>query len=165
MTIERIAFLDTVIKERIVPMLKEVSTIAQVPLHGDGVYSFFTDKPRAPFVWLYPGSVGVIKQSSDLGIMSVTCYARYVLGYRKDGYIGSLQDYMWTLIPTIHQYFLENNGLCYLPNQVKPAHLRNVQLGEFSPFGVFDDGSDHVGMEMPINLSFHMVLNHVAQNS
>lgn len=152
MPIVSVVYLDEVVKERITGMIQEVATALDVPLRG--VYTYWTEKPIFPFCWLYPGESVEERTSTTTTIERYTIYARFVLGHQRDRIDGKWADALWTFLPTLRRYFRERRNLVYRDGQDIPANLKSADLGAFSPFGVFDDGTEHVGFETPIILTF-----------
>ena len=158
MTITVETYLETVIDERIVPMLKEVSA-ALIPAVKQ-VSRFANPKLDPPYWWVYPGGVSRAKPSAQTRTYTYTVNLRLVLGYaQQTGYNGQYEGYLWTWLPTIMTYFDARRSLVYLPGQEPPGasgwllDTDNVELLDIAPFGVFEDFL-HIGIELPILLPF-----------
>lgn len=152
MTITTVTYLDEAVSGRLVPMIAEVATALDVPMRG--VLTYWTDKPALPFCWLYPGESAEERRAVSEVTETYLVYARFVFGYRGDRIDGKWAKALWTFLPSFRRYFREKRDLIYQAGQTKPANLRGVEVGIFSPFGVFDDGTDHIGFEAPITLTF-----------
>lgn len=151
MAITKVLYLDTAIKQGVVPLLKEASTAFDIPFPGEQVHTLMTGKPPRPFWWVYPGASSSIRRAGDQGTETYIVYARLVLGLLTERYEGKWAEQLWMFLPTFRHFFEEHRDLRIAPNQTKL--VKDAALGEFSPFGVFEDGTEHVGLEAPITLT------------
>jgi len=158
MTMEIQGYLDSVIDERIIPMLKEVSSVFGVKQ----VTRFVNPKDTPPFFWVYLGGVSRTKPSAKTRVYTYTVNMRLVVGYSTSGYAGQHEGKLWFWLPTLMQYFDERRSLVFQAGQTPPKadgwllDAENVELSDISPFGVFED-HPHVGIEFSISLPFRNI--------
>lgn len=155
MTVTVETYLETVIDERIVPMLKEVSA-ALTPAVKQ-VSRFANPKLDPPFWWVYPGGLALTSVTHGRYTEIASINLRLVLGYaQQTGYNGQYEGYLWQWLPTVSHYLLERRGLVFQAGQSAPDHLepKDVLVGDFTPFGVFEDSTLHLGTETALTLPF-----------
>lgn len=148
-------YLETVIDERIVPMLKEVSASFSRPVEQVERYVKMSSKP--PFWWIYPGGIQTVQISAGLYAEITTVTMRLILGNAgQSGYNGQLEGDLWKWLPTVNRYFQERRGLVFQPGQSLPDHLepKGVVVGDFTPLGLFEDGTGQIGTETTLTMPF-----------
>ena len=154
MTVTIATYLEDVIDERIVPMLKEVSAAFTLPVEQVTRTVNANDTP--PFWWVYTGGLSPSLVAAARYTELVTVNLRLVLAHAKQtGYEGQYEGYLWTWLPTVSRYFQERRALVYQAGQSVPDYLepKDVAIGDFTPFGVFDDFG-HIGVETVLTLPF-----------
>lgn|GEM_PF-3331568 len=153
-------YLDSVIDERIIPMLKEVSSVFTPQVKQARRYVEPKDNP--PFWWVYPGGVTRTKPSAKTRLYTYTVNMRLVVAKAGSGYNGQHESALWLWNPTLMQYFDERRSLVFQAGQTPPKadgwllDTENVELSDISPFGVFED-HPHVGIEFSISLPFRNI--------
>lgn len=159
MTVTIETYLEDVIDDRLIPMLKEVSAVFTPAVKQVERYVKKTANP--PFWWIYPGGVARSKLAPRTRVLTYTVNMRLVLGYvEQTGYNGQLEGSLWTWLPTLITYFEARRSLVYQAGQEPPQSTsgwlldtENVELLDMTPFGIFEDFM-HVGVELPIVLPF-----------
>lgn len=160
MTVTIATYLEDVIDERIVPMLKEVSAAFTLPV--EQVTRTVNTNDTPPFWWVYTGGVSRTKPAAKTRIYTYTVNMRLVLAYDTQGYAGQYEGYLWSWMPTLMEYFDARRDLVYQTAQQPPGSggwlldVENVELLDITPFGVFQD-FPHIGVEFPILLPFRNI--------
>lgn len=161
MTVTVQTYLEDTIDGRIIPMLKEVSAVFTPRVQQ--VYRVVDTNAKPPFWWAWPGSVSRREDAAQTRVFTHTVNLRLVLGYAgQTGYNGQYEGMLWTVMPTVMNYFEARRSLVYLPEQQPPKadgwllDTENVEVLDMTPLGVFEDFG-HIGIELPLVLPFRNI--------
>lgn len=150
--------------DRVIPMLKLVSSTFDPPVLRAEKYVAL--KPPIPIWWVYPGMP--IRRDGlavQLNRQTYVLAMRLILGIAGAGYNGQYESSLWTIIPTVLNYFGQRRALIYERGQRIPKYLDvdGVAIEQTSPYGVFDNNS-HVGIEFALTLPFTVSFDPVLGN-
>lgn len=161
MTVTVQTYLEDTIDERIIPMLKEVSAVFTPRIQQ--VYRVVDTNAKPPFWWVWPGGVSRRPDAARTRVFTHTVNMRLALGYAgQTGYNGQYEGMLWTVMPTVMDYFEARRSLVYLPEQQPPKadgwllDTENVEVLDMTPLGVFEDFG-HIGIELPLVLPFRNI--------
>lgn len=162
-------FLLDAVQDRIAPMLREVS--AQFPNRVTQVIPYWTDKAEPP-AWLVYNAPQSRQSYSSAASASVTIQT-YTLALRlnyapaSSGFDGVKEQFVgYQLIPTVMNYFTARRGLCYTAAQVVADGLEpsKTAIALASPFGLFPDTPNVVGVEFNLILGFRQSVSSIYNN-
>lgn len=163
-----VTYLKDAVKDRIVPMLKEVS--AEFDHQITRVVPYFTRKQPTPSWMVYmPASrrTDVSKGSQHIAHQNYTLMLRLALAPAESGYTASNDEFLnWMVAPTVYDYFDARRGLCYLDGQTVPSglidHMTAITQGVI--FGMFPEDGDVYGIEFQLTLVFQRLNESVYNN-
>lgn len=165
MSVTTYTYLEDVIQDRLVPMLKEVGAVFTPPILQVTDYAELRLSP--PYWWVYvpPQVIAPEKFGASQWRVDYQVITRGVVALTTAGFDGQYSRMLYRLLPTVLHYFHERNRLVYAGGQSVLDYLQHAAVTTLTGFGIFNDGSNHIGLELQHTLTFTLSLTPAPGNA